>query len=144
MTRRTPRNIGSVTPAEMMIDAARQRDEMMRQDPRDEKWAEWFVNPETYEALGPFKPPVPAGLWTSSGSSPETFLFGYPVRVTASAAPGRFHLSHETRLDATIRHQAAAGRTVNVVKSPPSAYLTMPPPTARALARHWIDKVRNR
>lgn len=145
-----------VTPAEMLNDAIRQRYVLEEKDPRDLKWAEWHIFPDTYAEIMHYDAERQADpsvrFYTPTIEQPmrpgdDNMLFGYKVRVTTAVEPGRIHLSAETELDATIRHRVAAGQTVNILPPIPfewPKYGPPPEPTVRALAKHWADKIRKR
>lgn len=139
----------------LLRSALQQKYQMIERDPRDEKWAEWHVHPATIEAIrahealkaGPGYPYGMIDTYPPYGPGEQTRIFSYPVRVDYSVPEGEIRLVCETDLDATIRHQRAAGQTINIM--PP---VTMPrwtepkpqPPTLKGLIRHWRDKVARR
>lgn len=150
-----PGIVARVTPAEMLNDAMRQRYALIEHDPRDEKWAEWHIHPETYAEIMNYegeRRANPVRFYAPTIERPMTpggdeRLTGYKVRVTTSVEPGRIHLSAETDLDATIRHARERGDTVNIM--PPvtldwAAIPRVPEPTVKALAKHWAGKLRKR
>jgi hypothetical protein len=145
-----------MTPAEMLNDAMRQRYQMIEHDPRDEKWAEWHIHPETYAELRHYESerradpahqlysPVNDRSMTPGG---DEMLIGYRLRITTGVEPGRIHLVVDTELDATIRHARERGDTVNLVRPMPFDWPKpekAPEPTVKALAKHWADKLRKK
>lgn len=126
----------------MLTDAMRQRYKLIEHDPRDEKWAEWHIHPDT--AIELQRPD--GGVFTPTAYPPNgDRLLGFPVHITTSVQPGRIHLVAETDLDASIRHQATLGRTINVYKPDPMIFPPpAPAPTMKALAKHWADRLRKR
>lgn len=135
----------------MLNDAMRQRYTMIEHDPRDEKWAEWHIHPQTYAEIMHYDgrrasmgvPYLPA-IEQPYRPGGDQMLIGYKVRVTTAVEPGRIHLSHETDLEAGVRHLTDSGHVVNIVKSPPLVFDKTPPPdpTVKALVKHWLRKAK--
>jgi hypothetical protein len=133
----------------VLRSAIQQKYAMIEKDPRDEKWAEFHIHPDTVFELGRTVPakayaihPITANPLAMVDGGP---LFGYPVRVDPSIPVGEIQLVCETDLDASIRHQQALGRTITVYKPEPLIIPPPPaPPTVKALAKHWLANARRK
>src|ERR1700761_1737991 len=118
----------------VLASAARQRApfRLKNRDPRDEKWAEFHMHPDTRRAL--------STLYGVPGPGPA-HLFDYPVRADKSMPVGEVKLVCETDFEAGVRHLTDAGHTINVMKPQPVMWVPppvpAPPPTLRVLIKHW-------
>lgn len=135
---------------DLLHSAMRQKYEMIERDPRDEKWAEWHMHPDTIalmERQAPNYLPTDFERATALASMPRR-LFGYPVRPDKKVPVDEVKLVCETELDAAIRHQrnmGVHGTVINVYKPEPLIFPDPPkPPTVKALVKHWIKKARKR
>jgi hypothetical protein len=74
-------------------------------------------------------------------------LFGCPLETWADMDPNTIEARAENATDRALRRAEERGQTFNVVKAvefAPIEFPTPPPPTARALLRHWAKRFGSR
>jgi hypothetical protein len=102
--------------------------------PRDRVDARFYVNEVTRALLGQEHNFEPHDL---------TQLLGIPLEIDENLPDGVVLCLAETELDRVIRRATEQGRYISIVKPVPALprVLPAPPPTIKALLRHWWKKV---
>ena len=109
-------------------------------DPRDRRDTEAHLSQDTAEAIVRLVSP------DADVNAEDAQLFGLKTRRDDSVPFGQVRFITENDQDRALRRAAGAGLQVNVVKLealPPMA-TPAPPPTLRALVRHWLERMKGR
>lgn len=109
-------------------------------DPRDRRDTEAHLSQDTAEAIARLVSP------DADVDAEGAQLFGLKTRRDDSIPFGQVRFITENDQDRALRRAARDGLQVNVVKLealPPMA-TPAPPPTLRALVRHWLERMKER
>lgn len=106
--------------------------------PEDLRDTEVYLNHATLAEIERIKPSMYLPL--------PSQILGLPVRIDDNMPDGVVALRTENKFDRAIRRANERGHAFNIVK--PATFtpevLPAPPPTVRALVRHWCKSVREK